>query len=150
MNMGSQKSRVCDVLKPHMFLSEKTLSKPYPGKGKDANGKLSSEAAKYSELEKLFTVLLDHYTGRVLYREADVEVVLVQDSLLRWHGDFSLIPGMVLDLTFDPGMDILQLCFTPPDECDVEEEMRDKIPKGPQRYSAERAEYGPEYVEMMK
>ncbi|CAD7943203.1 unnamed protein product [Amoebophrya sp. A25] len=88
--------------------------------------------------------LLPH--GALVYVEFEVSVELLQDRLLSWHGDFSLVPGMMLELNFEPSMDSLSVTFVPPPPEEMTDEFREKFGKGPQKFSARRVSFSPEYL----
>eukprot|EP00392_Amoebophrya_sp_AT5.2_P010112 g10165.t1 len=84
----------------------------------------SKRTVKANQFEIKFDLM---NPGRLLYCEEEVVVELMQDYLCQWHGDFTLIPGMVLKLDFDPARDALTVMFVPPSEEEMTPDFREKF-----------------------
>ncbi|CAJ1427211.1 unnamed protein product [Effrenium voratum] len=65
--------------------------------------------------------------------EDTVKIELMQKSKLRWRGEVELISGMVLNLSFEPGSDVLILEFIPPPDMPESDQW-----SGPKRFTATR------------
>jgi hypothetical protein len=63
----------------------------------------------------------------------------MRKSMLTWRGEWEQIPGMYLILSYEPGCDVLQTQFVPPEEMPEEQKW-----KGPTLFSATRIPKPPE------
>ena len=52
--------------------------------------------------------------GALVFQEDTVKIELMKKGKLRWRGEVELISGMILNLSFEPGSDVLILEFIPP------------------------------------
>lgn len=73
--------------------------------------------------------------GALVFQEDTVKIELMKKGKLRWRGEVELISGMVLNLSFEPGSDVLVLEFIPPSELPAEDQW-----SGPKRFTAKRRE----------
>lgn len=73
--------------------------------------------------------------GALVFQEDTVKIELMKKGKLRWRGEVELISGMVLNLSFEPGSDVLVLEFIPPSELPAEDQW-----SGPKRFTAKRKE----------
>ncbi|CAK0839089.1 unnamed protein product, partial [Prorocentrum cordatum] len=72
--------------------------------------------------------------GALVFQEESIKIDLMRKGLLRWRGELELVSGMVLNLSYEPGSDVMTTEFIPPP--DVPEEQRWK---GPSRFTATRS-----------
>lgn len=79
-----------------------------------------------------FEVVLEKW-GALVWKEGEMKIDLFRKSSLRWRGEYEMISGMVVHVSYEPGSDVLITEFTPPP--DVPEEQRYK---GPCRFTARR------------
>mmetsp|Transcript_115226 Transcript_115226/g.366263 ORF Transcript_115226/g.366263 Transcript_115226/m.366263 type:complete len:948 (+) Transcript_115226:102-2945(+) len=79
-----------------------------------------------------YEVVLEKW-GALYWKEKDMRIDLLRKGKLRWHGEYEMISGMVLNLSYEPGADMLITEFTAPD--DIPEEQRWK---GPSKFTARR------------
>ncbi|CAJ1350024.1 unnamed protein product [Effrenium voratum] len=79
-----------------------------------------------------FEVRLERW-GALVFHEDTVKIELMQKSKLRWRGEVELISGMVLNLSFEPGSDVLILEFIPPPDMPESDQW-----SGPKRFTATR------------
>ena len=87
-------------------------------------------------------------SGQLLYKEADVKVEFMQQSLLRWRGEWSMVPGMMVSAVYEPGADRLTVTFIPPPEDQLPEEAKKnaQLPKSPQTFVGDRVEPPEDYI----
>ncbi|CAK9073204.1 Uncharacterized protein SCF082_LOCUS35885 [Durusdinium trenchii] len=71
--------------------------------------------------------------GALVFHEDTVKIELMKKGKLRWRGEVELISGMVLNLSFEPGSDVLVLEFIPPPEMPEKDQW-----SGPKRFTAKR------------
>ena len=71
--------------------------------------------------------------GALVFQEDTLKIELMKKSKLRWRGEVELISGMVLNLSFEPGSDVLLLEFIPPPELPEKDQW-----SGPRRFTAHR------------
>ena len=57
--------------------------------------------------------------GALVFQEDTVKIELMKKGKLRWRGEVELISGMVLNLSFEPGSDVLVLEFIPPSDAQL-------------------------------
>lgn len=72
--------------------------------------------------------------GALIFQEDTVKVDLMKKGKLRWRGEIELISGMILNLSFEPGSDVLVLEFIPPPDMPEQDQW-----SGPRRFTANRA-----------
>jgi hypothetical protein len=61
--------------------------------------------------------------GALVFQEDTVKIELMKKGKLRWRGEVELISGMVLNLSFEPGSDVLVLEFIPPSDAQLKLEL---------------------------
>lgn len=71
--------------------------------------------------------------GALVFQEDTLKIELMKKSKLRWRGEVELISGMVLNLSFEPGSDVLLLEFIPPPDLPEKDQW-----SGPRRFTAQR------------
>eukprot|EP00927_Polykrikos_kofoidii_P030791 TRINITY_DN26504_c0_g1_i1.p1 TRINITY_DN26504_c0_g1~~TRINITY_DN26504_c0_g1_i1.p1 ORF type:complete len:1037 (-),score=176.99 TRINITY_DN26504_c0_g1_i1:184-3294(-) len=71
--------------------------------------------------------------GALIWKEESMRIDLMRKGKLRWRGELEMISGMILNLSFEPGSDVLVSTFDIP--ADIPEEQRWK---GPTRFTATR------------
>jgi len=71
--------------------------------------------------------------GALVFSEETIRVDLMRKSKLTWRGEFEMIAGMALILTYEPGADIMTTQFIPPEDCPDEQKW-----KGPTTFTAKR------------
>ncbi|CAD7954604.1 unnamed protein product [Amoebophrya sp. A120] len=126
--------RICGVW-------EYGVAKAKPGEPNPAQQKKNQKVEVKKNQFKIEMVpdLLTGKAIKLLYREDEVTVELMQDYLCQWHGDFELIPGMLLKVEFEPSMDQLTVAFVPPPEEEMTDEFREKFgTMGIQKFTATR------------
>ena len=62
-----------------------------------------------------------------------MKIELMQKSKLRWRGEVEMISGMVLNLSYEPGSDVVVLEFIPPPDMPEKDQW-----SGPRRFTATR------------
>jgi hypothetical protein len=76
--------------------------------------------------------------GALIFSEDTIKVDLMRKSKLSWRGEFEMIAGMALVLSYEPGCDVITTEFIPPEDCPEEQKY-----KGPTRFTAKRAALPP-------
>mmetsp|Transcript_23292 Transcript_23292/g.40967 ORF Transcript_23292/g.40967 Transcript_23292/m.40967 type:complete len:927 (+) Transcript_23292:60-2840(+) len=71
--------------------------------------------------------------GALVFKEETVKIDLMRKGKLRWAGEFEMISGMEIKISYEPGADVLMTDFTPPP--DIPEEQKYK---GPMSFTATR------------
>lgn len=71
--------------------------------------------------------------GALVFHEESVKIDLMRKSKLRWRGELELISGMVLNVSYEPGADMLITEFIPPPDVPVEQQW-----KGPRKFTSRR------------
>mmetsp|Transcript_45942 Transcript_45942/g.103102 ORF Transcript_45942/g.103102 Transcript_45942/m.103102 type:complete len:741 (-) Transcript_45942:201-2423(-) len=73
--------------------------------------------------------------GALVFKEDTLKIELMQKSKLRWRGEVEMISGMILNLSYEPGSDVLVLEFVPPPDMPEKDQWN-----GPRRFTASRKE----------
>jgi hypothetical protein len=71
--------------------------------------------------------------GALDFIEEQIKIPLLRTGLLRWQGEFEMVSGMILRISYEPGSDVIVTNWDVPD--DMPEEQRWK---GPTRFTAKR------------
>ena len=71
--------------------------------------------------------------GALVFKEDTMKIELMQKSKLRWRGEVEMISGMVLNLSYEPGSDVVVLEFIPPPDMPEKDQW-----SGPRRFTATR------------
>jgi len=79
-----------------------------------------------------YEIILEKW-GALYWKEGDMRIDLLRKGKLRWRGEYEMVSGMVLLLSYEPGADIVVTEFIPPP--DVPEEQKWT---GPTKFTAKR------------
>lgn len=79
-----------------------------------------------------FEIKLENW-GALVFIEESMKIDLMRKSKLRWRGELELISGMILNLNYEPGSDVITSEFIPP--AHIPEEQRWK---GPSKFDSTR------------
>lgn len=79
-----------------------------------------------------YEVVLEKW-GALYWKEKDMRIDLLRKSKLRWRGEYEMVSGMVLEIAYEPGSDVLVTDFTPPTDIPEEQQW-----KGPTKFTARR------------
>jgi len=80
--------------------------------------------------------------GALVFEEESVKIDLMKKSKLTWRGDFEMVPGMVLVVSYEPGCDMVKTEFIPPEDCPADQKW-----KGPTKFTAKRCAAPPKEPE---
>lgn len=71
--------------------------------------------------------------GALIFKEENIKIDLMRKGKLRWRGEFEMVSGMALNLSYEPGADVLMTEFIPPPDMPEENKW-----KGPTSFTAQR------------
>eukprot|EP00933_Yihiella_yeosuensis_P026512 TRINITY_DN20591_c1_g1_i2.p1 TRINITY_DN20591_c1_g1~~TRINITY_DN20591_c1_g1_i2.p1 ORF type:complete len:964 (+),score=232.40 TRINITY_DN20591_c1_g1_i2:96-2894(+) len=80
-----------------------------------------------------FEIRLEQW-GALVFHEEPVKVDLMRKSKLRWRGEVEMISGMVLNISYEPGSDVVITEFVPPPDIPAQDQWQ-----GPKTFTAHRA-----------
>jgi hypothetical protein len=89
------------------------------------------------EAKSCYEIKLEPW-GALFFMEGDLKIDLLRKSKLRWRGEYEMISGMVLHISYEPGADVVITEFEVPQ--DIPEEQRWQ---GPTRFTGHRVQQNP-------
>eukprot|EP00440_Ansanella_granifera_P017790 gb/GFBE01019321.1/.p1 GENE.gb/GFBE01019321.1/~~gb/GFBE01019321.1/.p1 ORF type:complete len:925 (+),score=196.95 gb/GFBE01019321.1/:1-2775(+) len=113
-------------------LPEWQWSASRPSQQKPANDFEKRLIGKWEYPGSTFEIRLEPW-GALVFHEDTVKIELMRKSKLRWRGEVELISGMVVNVSYEPGSDVLMLEFVPPPDLPEKDHW-----SGPKKFTATR------------